>query len=269
MPQPQGRIVLVTGATAGIGRATALAFAEAGAHVVLAGRRQDRLDEAAEWVRAKGVRAVPVRCDVTQPAEVKALMDRVDAEFGGLDVLVNNAGVGLYGPLEKIPEATLREVFEVNVYGLLRVTREALPLLRKHKHGQIVNVSSVLGYRGLPMLGGYCATKAAVNAMTESLRTELEPDGIDVLLVSPGLTATEFREHRRSADGYAQDAIPLRAMSAEEVAQSILRATRRRRRETVLTLPGKVMVTANRWVPRLFDRVASRMGNTRRSDRAK
>ncbi|MBJ6765343.1 SDR family oxidoreductase [Myxococcaceae bacterium JPH2] len=264
IPPFRERTVLVTGASSGIGRAAALAFAAAGANVVLAARRESALHDAAREVEALGVRALPVRCDVTRSEDVERLLRETDAAFGGLDLLVNNAGIGLYGPLEDISEAQLREVFEVNVFALWRVTRAALPLLRRRKGAQVMNVSSVLGHRGLPLLGGYCASKAAVNAMTESLRTELSSEGIRVLLVSPGLTESEFREHRRNAEGWAQDAIPLRAMSAEAVAQAMLRAARRGRRDTVLTLPGRAMVLANRLAPGLFDLVARRTANPRK-----
>lgn len=260
------RVVLITGASSGIGLAAAKAYAQAGAHVVLAARRLSRLEEAAREVESLGVRALSVRCDVTRGEDVEHLMREVRSTFGGLDVLVNNAGQGLYGPLESISEEQLRQVFELNVFALWRVTRAALPLLRGRKGAQVVNVSSVLGHRGLPLLGGYCASKAAVNAMTESLRTELAPEGIRVLLVSPGLTESEFREHRMNAQGWAQQTVPLKAMSAEQVAHEMVRASLRGRRDTILTLPGRIMVLANRFVPGLFDRIAHRMANPVKKD---
>jgi short-subunit dehydrogenase len=257
----KGRTVLITGASTGIGRAAAKAYAAAGADLVLAARRLPLVEEAAREAEALGVRALPVRCDVTQGEDVERLVREADAAFGGLDVLINNAGRGLYGPLEAVGEDQLRQVFELNVFALWRVTRAALPLLRRRPGAQVMNVSSVLRHRGLPLLGGYCASKAAVNAMTESLRAELAGEGIRVLLVSPGLTESEFREHRMTAEGWKQDAIPLKAMSAEEVATAMVRASLRGRRDTVLTLPGRVMVLANRLAPGLFDRVARRMAN--------
>ena len=213
----KGRTVLITGASTGIGRAAAKAYAAAGADLVLAARRQALVEEAAREAESLGVKALPVRCDVTVGEDVERLVRETDAAFGGLDVLINNAGQGLYGPLEAISEAQLRQVFELNVFALWRVTRAALPLLRRRPGGQVVNVSSVLGHRGLPLLGGYCASKAAVNAMTESLRAELAAEGLRVLLISPGLTESEFRDNRLHAEGWRQDAIPLKAMSAEEV----------------------------------------------------
>ncbi|HYO51736.1 SDR family oxidoreductase [Archangium sp.] len=258
----QGKVVLITGASSGIGRAAATAYAAQGAHIVLAARRESQLLDAAREVEALGVRALPVRCDVTREEDVNHLMGETEAAFGGLDILVNNAGLGLYGPIEGFSEAQLRQVFEINFFGLVRVTRAALPLLRRRAPGsQVINVSSVLGHRGLPLLGGYGASKAAVNLLTESLRAELASEGISVLLVSPGLTETEFRDARLNAEGWKQDAIPLNAMSSGAVATALVRASRRKRRETVLTLPGRVMVLANRWVPGLFDRVARRIVN--------
>ncbi|WP_434381809.1 SDR family oxidoreductase [Melittangium boletus] len=258
----QGRVALITGASSGIGRATALAYAARGAQVVLAARRESALRDVAREVEARGGRALAVRCDVTREDDVARLLHETRAAFGGLDVLVNNAGLGLYGPVEGFSEAQLRRVFEVNFFALVRVTQAALPLLRARAPGaQIINVSSVLGHRGLPLLGGYGASKAAVNLLTESLRAELAAEGIRVLLVSPGLTETEFRDARLHAEGWRQDTIPLRAMSAEAVAQALVHASRRGHRQTVLTLPGRLMVLANRLAPGLFDAVARRIAN--------
>ncbi len=263
-----GRVVLITGASSGIGRAAARAYAAQGAHIVLAARRDEQLQEAAREVQALGVRALAVRCDITQPADVERLLRETEAAFGGLDVLINNAGIGLFGPVEALSEEQLRQVFEVNFFALVRVTRAALPLLRRKPGAQIVNVSSVLGHRGMPLLGGYCAAKAAVNALTESLRAELASENISVLLVSPGFTETEFRQTRLHAEGWRQNPPPLKQMSADEVARAMVKASRRQRRDTILTLPGRLMVLANRLTPGLFDAVARRM-IARMADRPK
>ncbi len=254
-----GRVVLITGASSGIGRAAARAYAAQGAHLVLAARREELLREVVHEAEGLGSRAVAVRCDITQAEDVARLMREAEAHFGGVDILINNAGIGLFGPVEALAEEQLRQVFEVNFFALVRVTRAALPLLRKRPGGQILNVSSVLGHRGLPLLGGYCAAKAAVNALTESLRAELASERISVLLVSPGFTETEFRQARLNAEGWQQSSPPLKQMSADEVAAAMVKASRRHRRDTILTLPGRVMVLANRFVPGLFDRVARRM----------
>ncbi len=262
------RVVLITGASSGIGRAAARAYAAEGAHVVLAARREEPLREAAREVEALGVRALAVRCDITQPADVEHLVREAEAAFGGVDILINNAGIGLFGPVEALFEEQLRHVFEVNFFALVRVTRAALPLLRRRPGAQIVNVSSVLGHRGLPLLGGYCAAKAAVNALTESLRAELASEGLSVLLISPGFTETEFRQARLHAEGWRQKPPPFQQMSAETVARAMVRASRRRSRDTLLTFPGRLMVLANRLTPGLFDRIARRMAS-RMADRPK
>jgi short-subunit dehydrogenase len=258
-----GKTVLITGASSGIGRASALAFGAAQANVVLAARRLDRLEALGRDLETLGVRALAVGCDVTLAADRARLLDRTREAFGGLDVLMNNAGVGLYAPLEATDDAQLRRVFELNVFSVFALTREALPLLEASR-GTVLNVSSVVGHRGVPLVGGYSASKAALNALSEAWRAELSPKGVKVLVVSPGFTATEFRDHRLTADGWAQGADPLQAMSSEEVARALVRAVERGRAQTVLTLAGKTMVWANRLVPRLFDRLAPRLARPKR-----
>jgi short-subunit dehydrogenase len=257
-------VVVITGASSGIGRASAFAFAKDGYDLVLAARRREQLEELAGRLRSLGAKALPVRCDVTSPEEVAALAAAVDEEFGFVNVLVNNAGVGLYGPAEETTDDQLRQIFEVNVFGLMRVTRAFLPLLRRQGQSQIINVSSVLGHRALPWVGGYSASKAAVNALTESLRLELRPQGVDVLLVSPGLTATEFRSARLQTEGVTNPQKgPMRAMPVDDVARAILDASKSRRRDTLLTLGGRAMAYGNRVSPRLVDLVAQRFSSSR------
>lgn len=255
----RGKVVLVTGASSGIGAAAARAYSDAGAKVVLLARQAARAETLAQELARLGREAMAVPCDVRDEAQVNEAVSASVLRYGGLDVLVNNAGVGLYGRVEELTPQALQETFDTNVYGALRCTRACLPRLRERGGGQIVMVSSVLGYRALPGMGGYCATKAALNALTEALRVELRGEAIDVILIAPGTTATEFRQRATRLGGARGRENPLGRMSAEEVARAMVRASSRRSREVVLTAAGKAMVGLQRAWPALFDRVAGRL----------
>jgi NAD(P)-dependent dehydrogenase (short-subunit alcohol dehydrogenase family) len=186
-----GQSILITGATSGIGRDAALRLARAG-HLVLAGGR--RADALAALARVAGDRLEPVVLDVTDPASVEAARALVERRTGGrgLDVLVNNAGYALPGPLEMLAERDLRELFETNVFGLLAVTRAFLPPMRERGRGRVVNVGSIMGRVPMPLLGAYNASKHAVVAISDALRMELAPFGVTVVLVEPGAIRTGF-----------------------------------------------------------------------------
>jgi NADP-dependent 3-hydroxy acid dehydrogenase YdfG len=186
-----GRSILITGATSGIGRDAAMRLAGAG-HLVLAGGR--RADALTELARVSGGRVEPLVLDVTDPASVEAAGDLVERRTGGrgLDVLVNNAGYALPGPLEALAEADLRELFDTNLFGLLSVTRAFLPAMRARGQGRVVNVGSIMGRVAMPLLGAYNASKHAVAAVTDALRMELAPFGVTVVLVEPGAIRTGF-----------------------------------------------------------------------------
>ena len=186
-----GQSILITGATSGIGRDAALRLARAG-HLVLAGGR--RVDALASLARESGGRLEPVVLDVTDPTSVEAARELVDRRTGGRgpDVLVNNAGFALPGPLEALAEEDLRELFDTNVFGLLAVTRAFLPGMRERGQGRVVNVGSIMGRVAMPLLGAYNASKHAVAALTDALRRELAPLGISVVLVEPGAIRTGF-----------------------------------------------------------------------------
>src|SRR5947209_8717075 len=184
--QLEGKVCVVTGASSGIGEATALRLSEAGAAVVLAARRRDRLESLTERIGSEGGKALPIEVDVTDERQAKELIDRATADLGRLDILVNNAGVMLLGPVYEADTEEWRRMVDVNVMGLLYCTHAALPIMREHGGGHIVNVSSVAGRVAALGAGVYNFTKFGVVGFSESLRQEALHSGIRVTVVEPG-----------------------------------------------------------------------------------
>jgi NADP-dependent 3-hydroxy acid dehydrogenase YdfG len=195
--QLAGKVVAVTGASSGIGEATALACARAGAAVSLAARRSDRIEALAGRIAGDSGRALAITADVGEEEQANAFVRRTHAELGRLDVLVNNAGVMLLGPIADAPTEEWRRMIHANVFGVLYCTHAALPLMRAQGSGQIVNVSSVAGRVARLGSGVYNLTKWGVGAFSESLRQEAVPLGIRVTLIEPGAVATELPGHNR------------------------------------------------------------------------
>jgi NADP-dependent 3-hydroxy acid dehydrogenase YdfG len=190
-----GKVAVVTGASSGIGEATVRSLAGEGAAVVAGARRKERLDGLVEEVTRDGGKAIAVECDVTDEQQAHALVDRAIEEFGKIDILVNNAGVMLLSKVEKGLSDEWRQMFDVNVLGLLYATDAAVEAMKRQGSGHIVNVSSVAGRKTRPTGGVYSGTKFAVNAISEALRQELLEDGIRITIVEPGAVATELTEH--------------------------------------------------------------------------
>ena len=190
-------IVAITGASSGIGEATARACARAGAAVSLAARRKERIDELAREITAEGGRAIAIETDVSEEAQAAEFVHRTASELGRVDVLVNNAGVMLLGPINGADTGEWRRMINANVYGVLYCTHAALPLMLEQGSGHIVNVSSVAGRFARAGSGVYNLTKFGVGAFSEALRQEVAPAGVRVTLIEPGAVATELGSHNR------------------------------------------------------------------------
>jgi NADP-dependent 3-hydroxy acid dehydrogenase YdfG len=221
-----GRVVAVTGASSGIGEATALACAGAGAAVSLAARRTERIEALAKRIEEEGGRALATTADVGEEEEARAFVERTVAELGRIDVLVNNAGVMLLGPIAGAPTEEWRRMVHVNVFGVLYCTHAALPAMKEQGSGHIVTVSSVAGRFARPGSGVYNLTKFGVGAFCEALRQEVALEGIRVTLIEPGFVATELQGHNRpeiqeAIRNIVSDQDPLRA---EDIADGILYA---------------------------------------------
>jgi NADP-dependent 3-hydroxy acid dehydrogenase YdfG len=220
------QVVAVTGASSGIGEATALACARAGAAVALAARRAERIEALAAQIVADGGRAIAVPTDVGDEQQAQAFVQRAHAELGRLDVLVNNAGVMLLGPIENAPTEEWRRMIHANVFGVLYCTHAALPLMHAQGSGHIVNVSSVAGRVARQGSGVYNLTKFGVGAFSESLRQEGVAMGVRVTLIEPGAVSTELAGHNRPEirEQIAQRFGDIERLNAEDVAEAVLYA---------------------------------------------
>jgi short-subunit dehydrogenase len=243
---------LVTGASQGIGRALVVEGAKRGCKVLAAARSQPLLDELAAEVRKAGGVVETVRADVTSPEDRQAMVDAAARHFGGLDVLVNNAGIGATGHFMDSDPEVLRKIFETNFFGLTETTRVFLPLLKQGVTPAIVNISSVVGKRALPARSLYSSSKFAVAGFSEAIRAELAKDGIDVIVVSPGLTQTNFSQNMLEQKAKLK-LDHLRGMTSEEVAAAVLKAIERGSADVTLTFKGKMLLLANRFFPWFVD----------------
>jgi short-subunit dehydrogenase len=253
----EGARILITGASQGIGRAMALDAARRGAKVLAAARNEELLAELVAEAKEKGLTLHTVRADVTDAAGRLAMVEGAQRLLGGLDVLVNNAGIGATGHFADSGPERMRQIFEVNFFGLTETTRVCLPLLKEGTNAAILNISSVAGRRGLPARSDYSASKFAVQGFSEALRSELAKDGIDVLLVNPGLTQTNFSKNMIEQKAKMQ-LDHLRGMTSEQVASLTLDALARGSNEVTFTLQGRLLLLVNRFFPWFVDMMSRR-----------
>lgn len=241
--------MIITGASSGIGAATARVFAQAGAHLALAARDKARL--AALAAELPG-RHIVVPTDVSDPDAITRLVQQTQSELGGVDIVISNAGVGLAAPVEQLSVADLQQALAVNVYGPMLLAQAVLPEMRARRRGQLIFVSSVVGLRALPYLGGYAAAKAALDRLTESLRVELRGSGVAVTLMRPGSTDTGF-SGRRLGSGHEQRSRSTSAATPAQVAEALLRAAKREPRVAYTRRADQLTVWLSLLAPRLAD----------------
>lgn len=253
----QDKRVIVTGASSGIGMHLASQLAAAGAAVCINARRENRLAELQSQIVAAGGVCETVSGDIVDPAVRSRILSHVQQKFGGLDILINNAGIGAMGIFAEAQPERLRRIFEVNFFAVAEMIRESIPLLRCGNQPMIVNISSVLGHRGVPLKSEYCASKFALHGFSDAIRAELASDKIDVLLVSPSTTDSEFFD--ATIEDNTNKNWKLRgAMPPERVAAKTIRAIRKGRHEIILTIGGRLLVWLDRMVPTLANRILAR-----------
>jgi short-subunit dehydrogenase len=225
--------------------------------VLAVARSEDLLQDLSAKVQISGGSLATLCADVTCPEDRQRMVKVAQRCLGGADVLINNAGIGATGHFVEVSPERLRRIMEVNFFGLTETTRVFLPLLRDGNRPAIVNISSIAGKRAIPARSEYSASKFAVQGFSEALRAELDKDGIDVVVVCPGLTQTNFSKNMLEQKARMQ-MDHLRGMSAERVAQATLDALAQGRSEVTLTWQGKLLVLVSRLLPRLADRIAAR-----------
>jgi NADP-dependent 3-hydroxy acid dehydrogenase YdfG len=255
-------VVAITGASAGIGRATALRLARDGASIAVCGRRGDRLEAVAAEVTAAGGTALPIVADVTREGDMQTFVARTAERFGRLDVMMCNAGFGIAGTIDEISAGQMQRLMDVNYLGTFHAARAALAVFRRQAHGHLIVISSIVGKRGVPYMGAYSATKFAQVGMAECLRSELAGTDINVSIVYPVSTPTEFNEVMARESGATSSAKGPR-QPAEEVADAIARAIERPVPEVYPYFKSRGLVWLNTVAPGFCDRVVQKFGRKR------
>lgn len=253
------KVIIVTGASSGIGKALVYKLAHLGAKLVIASRNIEELLNIERDLKKQGVEVLPVRTDVTKELACKELVEQTYAYFGRIDVLINNAGISMRALLEELDMNVLHKVMDVNFWGTVYCTKYALPYLQKSQ-GSLVGVISIAGFIGLPGRTGYAASKFAVRGFLNTVRVENIKKGLHVMVAAPGFTASNIRKTALNANGRQQGESPRdesHMMTAERCADIIVRGIRKRKREIIMTfVEGKLAVFLSKWLPRLVDKLS-------------
>lgn len=251
------KVVIITGASSGIGKACAEEFGKNGAKIVITGRSQTSLLETADYLRSSGIDTLPIVADASLKEDNKRMVEETIKHYGKIDILINNAGISMRALFAELDLQVFEKVMDINFYGTVYATKYCLPYILATK-GSVIGISSINGYRGTPARTAYTASKYAMQGFLESLRTEVMKSGVHVLVACPGFTASNIRNAALLANGQPQGESPRaeeKLMSAEEVARHIYKATVSRKRDLILTTQGKLAVFLNKWIPGIMDNV--------------
>lgn len=249
------KVVVITGATSGIGEACAFIFGKEGAKIVITGRSNEKLELSSERLRGAGIEVMTILSDASSEADNRSMAEKTLEKFGRIDILINNAGISMRALFQDLDLDVFRKVIDTNFWGTVYATKYCLPAILKSK-GSIIGISSINGYRGTPARTAYTASKYAINGFFESLRTEIMNKGVHVMIAAPGFTSSNIRNNALTAHGETQGESPRdegKMMSAEQVADEILKAVLKRKRDLVLTTQGKLAVFLNKWIPGFMD----------------
>ncbi len=252
------KVVIITGASSGIGLALAQSFAKQGACLALAARSAEKLKEISEELTSNNTKNIVVTTDVSKEEDCKNLIAKTIEAYGKIDILINNAGISMRALFKDVDLSVLKQLMDVNFWGTVYCTKYALPHLLESR-GSVTGISSIAGYIGLPARTGYSASKFAMHGFLETLRVENLKNGLHVLIAAPGFTASNIRKTALTNDGSQQGETPRKEekmMSAEEVADRVIKAIEKRKTTLVLTfVEGKLTVFLKKWMPRLLEKL--------------
>ena len=249
------KVVIITGATSGIGEACAEVFGRQGAKIAITGRNPQKLEQTTAKLRSENIEVLSIHANAGSEVDNKRMAAETLSHYGRIDILINNAGISMRALFQDLDLEVFHKVMDTNFWGTVYATKFCLPAILESK-GSIIGISSINGYRGTPARTAYTASKYAMNGFFEALRTEVMKKGVHVMVVAPGFTASNIRNTALTADGSSQGESPRdesKMMTSEEVAGHILKAILKRKRDLVLTGQGKLAVFLNKWMPGIMD----------------